>query len=791
MKQLRGALLALGIALFAVATTAGPTGEQAAGPTLFLAGDSTMADKPDLDYPERGWGQLFRELVRPPLKLDNRAVNGRSTKSFRDLGHWDTLLESLKAGDWVVIQFGHNDEKDKDPARFTEPEGEYRANLQRFVREARARGANPVLATSVVRRRFDESGNFYDSHGDYPRVVREVAAEEGVPLLEMEGVTRILEKRFGLEGPRPLHLHFEPGEHPKLPDGLHDDTHYSELGARLVAELAAREMARVHLPIVRYLTLDQLVPPPPAWCPDLGDGTFLNPILHADYSDPDVVRVGDDYWMTASSFSHVPGLPILHSRDLVNWTLVNHALPRLVPDKVFRTPQHGNGVWAPAIRHHDGRFWIYYPDPDYGIYVTTAVDPAGEWSPPVLVLPGKGLIDPCPLWDDDGSVWLVHAWARSRAGFNNVITLRRLTADGLAAADEGGELIIDGGLYPGYSTLEGPKIFKRNGEYFVFAPAGGVTQGWQSVFRAGDVHGPYKARIVLDQGRTTINGPHQGAWVDTPSGENWFVHFQDKGAYGRIVHLEPMVWRDDGWPVVGWDPDGNGRGEPVARWRKPAFPVQPTAVPATSDEFDGEGLGLQWQWQANPEDSWWSLTEKPGALRLHGQPMPDEAVNLWPVASLLLQKPPAEAFQVTTEMTFSPERAGERAGLLVFGTDYAWIGVERMEAGRAVVVRTCEGAREGGRERVVAELPVPDGPVHLRVEWRPGGIGRFGVSLDGRTFTFFKSTFVARPGRWVGAKVGLFAATAGQPAGASADFEWFRVAPLFSPEPSLTNTEGE
>ena len=763
-----------------LATPADIAEEPAGGPTLFLAGDSTMADKPNLALPERGWGQAFRDLVQPPLRFENRAVNGRSTKSFRDLGHWDSLVESLSAGDWVVIQFGHNDGKASDPTRFTDPDGEYRANLQRYVRETRARGAHPVLATSVVRRRFDEDGAFYDSHGEYPRVVREVAAEEGVPLLEMEDVTRTLVQSFGLEESRSLYLHFEPGEHPQLPDGIHDDTHYSEFGARLVAELAAREMVRVHLPFVRYLKIDRLVPPPPAWSPDVGDGTFMNPVLHADYSDPDVVRIGDDYWMTSSSFSHVPGLPILHSRDLVNWTLVNHALPRLVPDQVFGVPQHGNGVWAPAIRHHDGRFWIYYPDPDFGIYVTTTADTMGEWSPPVLVLPGKGLIDPCPLFDDDGSVWLIHAWARSRAGFNNVITLRRLTPDGLAPADDGGVNIIDGYELPGYSTLEGPKLYKRRGEYFVFAPAGGVTPGWQSVFRATDIRGPYEARIVLDQGRSAVNGPHQGAWVDTPSGEDWYVHFQDKGAYGRIVHLEPMAWSEDGWPVIGWDPDGNERGEPVTRWRKPALAPQPTAVPPNSDEFDSGRLGLQWQWQANPDNTWWSLTEFPGALRLFTRPLPEGAGNLWPVASLLLQKPPAETFTVTTEMAFAPKRLGERAGLLVFGTDYAWVGVEHTPAGRAVVVKTCLGARDGGEERVLATLPAPEGPVYLRVEWRAGGLCRFGVSFDGRDFTIFEATIAARPGRWVGAKVGVFSATtAGQPTKAAADFAWFRVAPLF------------
>jgi len=754
--------------------------EPAAGPTLFLVGDSTMADKPNLALPERGWGQLLRELVRPPLRLDNRAINGRSTKSFRDQGHWNAVLESLSPGDWVVIQFGHNDEKAKDPARFTDPDGEYRANLQRFVRETRSRGGHPVLATSVVRRRFDEAGAFYDTHGEYPRVVREVAAAEGVPLLEMEDVTRTLERRFGPEGSRSLHLHFAAGAHPQLPDGLHDDTHYSELGARLVAELAVREMARVHLPILRYLRLDRLTSPPPAWSPDLGDGTIANPVLFADYSDPDVVRVGDDYWMTSSSFSQVPGLPILHSRDLVNWTLVNHALPRLVPEETFSVPQHGNGVWAPAIRYHDSRFWIYYPDPDFGIYVTTADDPTGQWSPPVLVLPGKGIIDPCPLWDDDGSVWLVHAWAKSRAGFNNVITLRRLRSDGLAPMDNDGVVIIDGNQLPGYRTLEGPKIYKRDGEYLVFAPAGGVTPGWQSVFRSSDIRGPYHERIVLDQGSSAVNGPHQGAWVNTPSGQDWYLHFQDTGASGRIVHLQPMTWNEDGWPVIGWDPDGNGRGEPLPRWRKPALPPQPTAVPPSSDEFESSRLGLQWQWQANPDRAWWSLSEVPGSLRLLPQPLPEGAANLWPMASLLLQKPTAPSFQVTTEMTFVPERLGERAGLVVFGTDYAWIGIERKPAGPAVVLKTCLGARDGGEEREVATVPLADGPVQLRVEWYPGGRCQFGVSFDGCDATTFAPAFTARPGRWVGAKVGVFAVTdAGQPTQTPADFAWFRVAPLY------------
>lgn len=235
-----------------------PLVRRADAPVLFLAGDSTMADKPDLTLPERGWGQLLRELFLPALPIENRAVNGRSTRSFRDLGDWERLLGALAPGDVVVIQFGHNDAKASDPSRFTAPEGDYRANLSRFVHETRARGAVPLLATPIVRRRFAADGVFLDSHGDYPRVVRAVAAEEGVPLLDLERLTRELVIGLGAEGSRDLFLHLEPGEHLLLPDGLHDDTHLSALGARRVAELAAAELVRTGSPLAKALKPDAL-----------------------------------------------------------------------------------------------------------------------------------------------------------------------------------------------------------------------------------------------------------------------------------------------------------------------------------------------------------------------------------------------------------------------------------------------------------------------------------------------------------------------------------------------------
>lgn len=519
--------------------------------------------------------------------------------------------------------------------------------------------------------------------------------------------------------------------------------------------------------------------------PDQGDGTYRNPVLFADYSDPDVVRVGPDYYLTASSFLAVPGLPILHSRDLVNWTLINHALPRQLPIEHFSKPRHGQGVWAPAIRFHDGRFWIFYPDPDFGLYVTTAVDPAGDWTSPVLFKPGKGLIDPCPFWDEDGQLYVVHAWAKSRAGIANQLTLLRLNATATATLDAG-EVIIDANRMPGWSTLEGPKLYHRGGYYYIFAPAGGVATGYQAVFRARSIHGPYESRIVLDQGRTPINGPHQGAWVDTPTGENWFLHFQDRGAYGRVVHLQPMVWRDD-WPIIGSDSDSDGKGEPILTGPKPTVVAAgPRTAPATTDEFDGSRPGLQWQWNANPQPGWASTQARAGWLQLTSVPTParrndgsDATGNRYDAPNFLLQKFPAPTFTVTTALDFTAGAPGEFAGLAVFGYDYALLGLRREASGnRLVLLVNREAHKAGATEVEVASVAIDTPLARLRVSVGPDAICRFAYSTDDRVFTPIGESFRASGDRWIGAKVGLIASA--QPGGAAAghaDFDWFRFTP--------------
>jgi beta-xylosidase len=495
------------------------------------------------------------------------------------------------------------------------------------------------------------------------------------------------------------------------------------------------------------------------WRPDLGDGTYRNPVLHADYSDPDVIRVGGDFWMTASSFNHVPGLPILHSRDLVNWSLVNHALPRLVPHVHFASPRHGGGVWAPAIRHHAGRYWIFYPDPDFGLYMLTADHPRKRWSEPHLVLAGQGLIDPCPLWDEDGRCHLVYAWARSRSGRSNVLTLQQLTPDGRKPVGEARD-IIDGESLPGAHTLEGPKLYKRDGWYWVFAPAGGVATGYQAAFRARRIEGPYEGRVVLAQGDTPVNGPHQGAWVDTPAGEHWFLHFQEMPAYGRVVHLQPMRWRRDGWPEIGSAVDANGCGHPVLRHAKPGLPAGDPAGPASSDEFASPHLGYQWQWQGNPRPHWARVDPENRTLRLRCVPLAKPATH-WDATHLLLQKFPAPEFTVEVDLRLDARRDGECAGLMVFGYDYAWIGLRRVEGRLQAVFALCRNAHEGGVECTPERHTPPPGAsgnrVRLRLEVMPGARCRFALGWGDDDPVTMGPIFFARSSRWVGAKFGLFA----------------------------------
>lgn len=510
------------------------------------------------------------------------------------------------------------------------------------------------------------------------------------------------------------------------------------------------------------------------WVSDQGDGTFKNPILFADYSDPDVIRVGDDFYMTASSFNAIPGLPILHSKDLVNWELVGHALPRQYPLDHYSQAQHGNGVWAPSFRYHEGEYYIYYGDPDFGIYMLKAQEATGPWSKPHLVKEGKGLIDPSPLWDEDGRAYLVHAYAGSRAGIKSILVVAEMHPDGTHLLNEG-KMVFDG--HEAHETIEGPKFYKHNGYYYIFAPSGGVTYGWQEVLRSKNVYGPYEYRTVMHQGQTNINGPHQGGWVQTQTGEDWFIHFQDRIEYGRITHLNPMTWKD-GWPIIGEDTNGDGIGEPVRTYRKPnvggSFPI---VTPPDSDEFDHIELGLQWQWHANPKNTWAFVNPGAKKLRLFSDKLPDAATNYYQVPNLLLQKLPGESFTVDTKMTFGPNenKLGERAGILIMGRSYASLALEDREDGIYLVYNISDDAQYGNPEKEIFSKKMDSSTIYFKISVTADGMAKFSYSENGRRFKTLDTSFKIVRGHWIGAKVGLFNTRQKTTNNSGfADFDYFR-----------------
>lgn len=507
------------------------------------------------------------------------------------------------------------------------------------------------------------------------------------------------------------------------------------------------------------------------WVSDNGDGTYKNPVLHADYSDPDAIRVGDDYYMTASTFNCIPGLPILHSKDMVNWELVNYALQKQPPFDVFDIPQHGNGVWAPCIRYHNKEYYIYYPDPDYGIYMIKTKDPKGLWSNPIMVKEGKGLIDPAPFWDEDGKAYLGFAFAGSRAGVKSMLAICTMNPEGTLANDDA-VMVLDGHLDE--ATVEGPKLYKRNKYYYIFAPAGGVPTGWQTVMRSKNIFGPYEKRKVMDQGKSPINGPHQGAWVNTQTGEDWFFHFQDKGAYGRIVHLQPMKWIND-WPVIGVDNDNDGKGEPVLTYKKPNVgKTYSIMTPPDSDEFNSPKLGLQWEWHANAQ-VYWGLPTSMGYYSLFCRPMPEKAVNLFDVPNLLLQKFPANEFTATAKMTFNARFDGESVGLVIMGLDYSMLKVKQLNGELFISQVTCKNADKKGVETENKAVKLGNKTFYLQVKVKEGGICSFFYSLDGTKFQPLGEDFKSREGKWIGAKLGFTALREGKINDAgSIDIDWFR-----------------
>ena len=470
---------------------------------------------------------------------------------------------------------------------------------------------------------------------------------------------------------------------------------------------------------------------------DQGDGTYRNPVLNADFSDPDVIRVGEHYYMVASDF-HFLGMQVLKSNDMVNWQYISQIYRRFDEPGWDANLHYAGGSWAPAIRYHDGLFYVFFCTPEEGLYMSTASDPHGPWAPLHLVRRVEKWEDPCPFWDDDGQAYL----GRSRHGAGPII-VHRMSPDGRQLLDEGVT------VYEG-PVAEGTKFLKRNGWYYLIIPEGGVGQGWQTVLRSRNIYGPYERRIVLEQGSTDVNGPHQGALVDTPDGSWWFYHFQETPVLGRVVHLQPARWQDD-WPLMGVDYDGNGIGEPVSSWKKPMSsknhgdwsldseqnhgPVP--MILQTDDDFSGS-LGLQWQWNHNPVDTHWSLTAREGWLTLQAMP----ADSLKSARNMLTQK--VVGYQ--SESTTLVETSGDcYAGLFCSGKLFRGVGLCK----NGVFIEI------GGRREVILEGQYQRLWLRIVNDCQQNR-HQFYYSLDGEHFIEAGSAFPMRAGYWKGIRVGLF-----------------------------------
>ena len=466
--------------------------------------------------------------------------------------------------------------------------------------------------------------------------------------------------------------------------------------------------------------------------------------------------------------------------DLVHWRIAAHVLPRLgfaagydmVPPftltdaaagPVGPGQRYGGGVWAPSVRYHDHKFYVYWPTPDEGIFVSTAQRMEGPWSAPVTVLAGPGYEDPCPFWDSDGKAYLIHA--KVGAGF---LILHRMSPDGMRVLDAGKTIVEDRTNLP---VIEGPKLYKRHGWYYIFAPIGGVGSGGQAVLRAHNIFGPYEWRVVLVPGQTNVRGPHQGAYVETPAGQGWFIHFNSTGAFGRITYLEPVRWQDD-WPVIG-EPIGDlKQGQPVLEHGVPV--VVPKAQQyhlQDADEFNSPTLGLQWEWNHNPDDHRWSLSARAGFLRLQAGP----AQYLVTARNTLTQVLQGPAMTVTARFETDHLVDQQRAGLVLFGVRPAWIGVVR-DAGSAYLTYASAGIETRGPM-------LSSTRVDLKAQVSADQTVRFAYAEDGASFQWFgPPTPLSRFSWWKGSRPGLFTylkTTPGDAAGPAADgyvdIDWFHV----------------
>jgi len=481
------------------------------------------------------------------------------------------------------------------------------------------------------------------------------------------------------------------------------------------------------------------------WTADNGNGTYSNPLFHEEFEDPDVIRVGDTYYLAGTTMHMNPAVQLMQSKDLVNWELAGYCMDRLDLGPAFRLEGgniYGKGIWAPCLRYHNGMFYVFANVNDAGLQVFRSKSIKGPWERNQL--PGRH--DLSVLFDDDGKVYLIY-------GNRSPYPIEELAPDLRSFVTDAPKRSLPERMG------EGHHLYKIQGKYYDISAIPGATTD-QMVARADSIDGPWTVeRMVQGESLGVPTGTparvtdrdrgltlHQGGMCDTPSGEWWSVIMSDHGSAGRMVALVPITW-DNGFPIIGLP--GNLRKAPNT-WIKPNTGFQQDPKPAFvhSDRFEGGKLNPEWQWNHVPDDTKWSVTEKPGALRLHSLP----ASDFYTARNSLCQRPPAPESIMTVELDTSGMVAGDTAGLALLSVPYAWIGVVRTAEGTTLQMldATGSGGGRGRRGGASATPPRPptigpaNPPAHLwlRVHCNfDTDQAVFSWSADGRTFSPLGSPF--------------------------------------------------
>jgi beta-xylosidase len=512
---------------------------------------------------------------------------------------------------------------------------------------------------------------------------------------------------------------------------------------------------------------------------DQGDGTYKNPILNADYPDVDVEQLGDTYYMISSKQHMSPGMVILESKDMVNWTTIGHVWDKLTwaPEYNWdRMDGYSFGVWAGDLTYHDGTWYCYQVDARHGLYMSQAKDIRGPWSEPIHMLPTeKVLDDPAVFWDEEThqAYFICNNSNKLRTAENkepgNENRIYKMSWDGT-------ELLDDGQLFYTFPGAEAAKIYKIDGTWYIFIsewyrpdprkpddPQADPDDRKQIVLRSttNSIYGPYEKKIVFERGNGIIRSNSQGALMQAPDSSWWYTHqlIQNISSpfQGRPQCLEPVTWIE-GWPIIGVDIDGDGIGEPVLKYEKPikGFPV---TAPSSDDEFSDTKLGYQWEWNHNPRDTHWSLSERPGWLRLKASlPVKAETYvnkkkrldSFWRSCNTVSQR-----IMGTTKGTavakfdLSGMKPGQKAGFVRFGGVYHLLGVKMNENGNRNLFFL------GTDESIMEGPEISENSLFVRTT-NEGNKAWYEYSTDGETFERFGTEFTIEFGMWTGDRLGFF-----------------------------------